>query len=239
MKESIKKLLKQLNIAITKNQRYDKQTDQIIKKVCDRNSNCIDIGAHTGDMLNLMLYYSPDGTHYAFEPVPFLYEVLWRKYQYFENCKILDVALADYSGTSTFNYVMSNPSYSGLLKRKYDKKEEEEVTLMVKVETLDSIIPQDHPITLIKIDVEGAEYQVLLGAAKTIERTKPYVIFEHGLGASDYYGTKPEQVYDYFDNFGMKISRLGDWLRGNKPLSRDNFLNIYAKNSDYYFIAHV
>lgn len=238
MKETVKKLLKQLNIAITKNQRYDKQTNQIIKKVCKSNSNCIDIGAHTGDVLNVMLYYAYDGVHYAFEPVPFLYERLWRKYQYFDNCKVYDVALSNRVGTSTFNYVMSNPSYSGLKRRKYDRKEEEEVTLMVKVEMLDNIIPKDHRVDLVKIDVEGAELLVLEGGIETIKRNRPLVIFEHGLGASDYYDSTPDKMYEYFSGCAMKISRLSDWLKGRAPLSKEKFIQIYKKNSDYYFIAH-
>lgn len=238
MKEIVKKLLKQMNIAITRNQRYDKQTNQIIKRVCKRNSNCIDIGAHSGDVLNVMLYYAFDGVHYAFEPVPFLYEQLWRKYQYFENIHVHDAALSNRQGTSTFNYVMSNPSYSGLKKRKYDRKEEEEVTLMVKVDTLDNIIPADHRVDLVKIDVEGAELLVLEGGIETIKRNRPLVIFEHGLGASDYYNSTPDKMYAYFDNIGMKISRLTDWLAGKPPLSKERFEQIYKKNSDYYFIAH-
>lgn len=238
MKDTVKKLLKQLNIAITKNQRYDKQTDKIIKQVCNSKSNCIDIGAHTGEVLNVMLYYAHDGIHYAFEPVPFLYETLWRKYQYFENIKVFDVALSNTTGTSTFNYVMSNPSYSGLIKRKYDRSEEEEVTLMVKVDRLDNIIPADHKVDLIKIDVEGAELLVLEGGIETIKRNRPIVIFEHGLGASDFYNSTPDKVYAYFDDIGMKISRLTDWLKGGAPLSKEKFELIYKKNSDFYFIAH-
>ena len=58
-------------------------------------------------------------------------------------------------------------------------------------------MPKDFPIHFMKIDVEGAELQVLRGAIQTILKYKPVIVFEHGLGAADHYGTKPEDIYDF------------------------------------------
>ncbi len=48
---------------------------------------------------------------------------------------------------------------------------------------------------MIKIDVEGAEREVLEGAIETIVRYKPTVVFEHGKGAAPHYATGPRDVY--------------------------------------------
>jgi FkbM family methyltransferase len=238
VKNTIKRLLRQLNLAFTKNQRYDKQTNAIIKNICFADSNCIDVGAHTGDILEVMFKNAPLGTHYAFEPVPFLYEVLWRKYQYFSNIKVTDIALSNETGTSNFNYVMSNPAYSGLIKRKYDRPHEEDITLMVKVDKLDNVLPADYKVDVIKIDVEGGELNVMKGAVNTLKEHKPYVIFEHGKGSSEYYGSSPDQVFDLLASCGLKISRLKDFIKKRPPMNRDKFIDTYNRNSDYYFIAH-
>ena len=89
-----------------------------------------------------------------------------------------------------------------------------------------------------KIDVEGGEFLVLKGARELIKKNKPVIIFEHGLGASDYYGTKPEDVYNLLDECGLKISLMRLWLDNKAPLTLKKFKEIFDKNSYYYFIAY-
>jgi len=237
MKEFIKQLVKKIPIAFTRNQQYDKQTLKIIQRVCKPGSNCIDVGAHKGEVLDQMLKYAAEGKHYAFEPIPALYDKLKEKYQG-TNCTVLDIALSNKKGTSTFNYVISNPSYSGLIKRKYDREGEKDTLIEVKTDLLDNVLPADHKVDLMKIDVEGGELLVMEGAKETLKKNKPVIIFEHGLGASDFYGSTPVKVYELLSDCGLKISRMKDWLAGKAPLTKEQFANIYAKNSDYYFIAH-
>jgi len=237
MKEFIKQLVKKIPIAFTRNQQYDKQTLKIIQKVCKPGSNCIDVGAHKGEVLDQMLKYAPEGKHYAFEPIPALYDKLKEKYTG-TNCTVSDIALSNKKGTSSFNYVVSNPSYSGLIKRKYDRAGEQDTQIEVKTDLLDNVLPPGYKVDFVKIDVEGGELLVMEGAKETFTKYKPVIIFEHGLGASDFYGSTPVKVYELLSSCGLKISRMIDWLNGKSPLSKEQFSNIYAKNSDYYFIAH-
>ena len=62
---------------------------------------------------------------------------LIRKYAANRNCLVHSYALSNTKGTTTFNYVISNPSYSGLIKRKYDKPNEQDTTIEVETELLD------------------------------------------------------------------------------------------------------
>src|SRR4051794_17102089 len=106
-----------------------------------------------------------------------------------------------------FNMLISNPSYSGLKRRRYDREGEIIVQITVKTAPLDTILPANFRLGFLKIDVEGAELQVLEGAAETISRNKPFVVFEHGLGGSDYYGTTPTSVCDLLtQRCGLSIS---------------------------------
>ena len=238
LKAAIKRLLKLLPIAFTQNQRYDRQTLQVIRKVCTPGSNCIDVGCHKGEILDQFIKYAPGGTHFGYEPIPDLYMDLVKKYAGVPNCHLFDIALSDKAGTSSFNYVVSNPSYSGLVKRTYDHPNEQDTQITVKTERLDELIPADRNIDLIKIDVEGGELLVLKGAVRTLERCKPVVIFEHGLGASELYGATPEQVYDLLDGCGLRVSLMGRFIKNETALSREEFCRHYYGKLNYYFIAY-
>ena len=238
MKETIRQIIKKLPIAFTQNQRYDRQTNRIIQRVCKPGSNCIDIGAHKGEVLDTMIKYAPQGTHYAFEPIPGLYAGLKAKYRNKANCRIYDIALSNQKGTASFNYVISNPSYSGLKKRKYDRANEQDTLITVQTDLLDNILSSGFNVDLIKIDVEGGELLVLEGAVNTIKRCRPVIIFEHGLGASDIYGSSPEKLFDLLSGCGLQISLMIDWLDHKPALTKEQFRKIYDQNSDYYFVAH-
>lgn len=236
MKEAIKQLLKKLPIAFTQNQRYDRQTRAVIQKICKADSTCVDVGCHKGEVLDVMLQAAPLGKHYGFEPIPVMYQALKAKYQG-QSCEILDIALSNQAGEATFNYVVSNPSYSGLRKRKYDREGEKDTTIKVRTAKLDEVLPADQQVDLIKIDVEGGELLVLEGARQTLIQKRPVVLFEHGLGASDYYGAGPEQVFTYFTACGYKISTLKSWLKGEVAFDQKEFERQFFEGLNFFFIA--
>ena len=237
MKNTIKQLIKKLPIAFTQNQRYDRQTRAVIQRVCKPDSNCIDVGCHKGEMLDVMVQYAPQGQHMGFEPIPGMYQALEKKYQN-SNCRILDFALSNQTGEATFNYVVSNPSYSGLQKRKYDRAEEQDTSITVRTARLDEVLPPGQAVDLIKIDVEGGEMLVLEGAQETLLKHRPVVLFEHGLGASDYYGAGPAQVFAYFEECGYEINTMKAWLKGQKALDKAEFERQFFQQLNYFFIAY-
>ncbi|MFA5419276.1 MAG: FkbM family methyltransferase [Bacteroidales bacterium] len=238
VKRIIRNILTTIGLDLTKNLKYDRLTTQIMEKVVDHKSNCIDVGCHKGEMLNLMLKYAPQGTHFAFEPIPDLFNALKVKYPQ-HSVKLFSSALSDRKGTTSFNYVKNAPAYSGIMKRKYDVRNPEIEEINVKLEVLDHLIPADMPIRFIKIDVEGAEYGVLKGAKQLLTKDKPFVVFEFGLGASDYYFTTPEMMYELLvDECGLRISNLSDWLANKPTLTLSDFKASYENSMDYYFLAH-
>jgi len=219
----LKKWLKKLPFALTKNHAYDIQAKKIIDKVITPTSCCIDVGA-------------PNITHFGFEPLPDFYLKLEKNYG--RRCQIFNTALSDKKGESTFNYVISNPAYSGLQKRNYDKPNEKDTCITVQTDLLDNILANNIKIDFIKIDVEGGEYQVLKGAQKTIKHHQPHIIFEHGLGAADVYGTTPEMIFELLvENCGMNISTMKAWLNKKGGFSKETFCRHFYDNLDYYFIA--
>lgn len=237
LKDIVRSIVKFLHIDATKGIKYDRLTTAIFKEVLTTNSHCIDIGCHNGDILKEILHYSPHGKHIAFEPLPHLYQALVQAYS--NKATIYPYALSNQNGSTTFQYVRNAPAFSGIKKRRYDTTTPNVEEIHVEMRTLDSLVDSSITIDLIKIDVEGAEYGVLLGARELLLRDKPYIIFECGMGGTDYYGTTPEQVFTYLvHTIGLHISLLDSFLQKAPPLTLQQFQHIFTTNSDYYFIAH-
>jgi len=236
IKDTIRKSLNALHLDLTKNLKYDRLTKEVIAKSLHKNLNAIDVGCHKGEILDLILKHAPAGNHFAFEPIPDFYNAL--KIKYAGQCTVFPFALSDQPGETTFNYIKNAPAFSGIKKRKYDVQHPDVLVLDVKVETLDHVIPASVKIDFIKIDVEGGEFGVLKGANMLLQRCKPLVVFECGLGASEFYGTKPENLFDYLDKeCGYHIFSLQNWLSKKSPFSRDQFMECFNQNIEYYFVA--
>jgi FkbM family methyltransferase len=195
----------------------------------DTDSNCVDVGANIGGVTERIVELAPDGQHYSFEPLPQLAAELRARYP---QIHVVECALSDRSGTRDFTFVKSRPGYSGFRERSYPAREELEI-LQVKVERLDDVLPADYAPALIKIDVEGAELEVLRGGLETIRRFKPLVVFEHGLGAADYYDTSPEEIFELFAAAEMRIFDLD----GGGPYTREQLSRSFAEAARWNYFA--
>lgn len=241
IKKFIKKYFRYIPIQITKNQYYDYLAWRIIKSHLNKSSNCVDVGCYEGDFVDLYLKMGGDrkgGVHFGFEPIPNKFLFLKEKYKNHPNVHLINKALSDKLGLADFNYVESNPSYSGLIKREYDRPEEKDRLIEVSISTLDSEVPKDISISFIKIDVEGAELLVLRGGKNLIKRHQPIIIFEHGLGASDKYGHFPKDIFQFFTEVDMCIYTLSSYLKNAPPLDLVSFQKMYFDRVEYYFVAH-
>lgn len=236
IKDIIREVFIFFHIDLTKNLKYDRLTKAIMKKHIEENHNCIDVGCHKGEILNLMLKYSPNGKHFAFEPIPYLYKEIKIKFE--GKATIYPYALSNTNGKTTFQLVKNAPAYSGIKQRKYAIKNPEIEEIEVEVKALDDIISIREKIDFVKIDVEGGEFEVLKGAQMTLNKNKPITLFECGKGASDYYGTKPEEIYNFITNeVGLKVYTLQAFLKNKNALKINEFVQHFETNTEYYFVA--
>ncbi len=116
MIDILKSIIEKLPIRFTQNQKYDYQTKLVIEKVCKADSYCIGVGCHKGEVLDLFIYKAKSASHWGFEPIPVLFYEISKKYFSNANIQIKQIALSNCSGKTSFNYVLSNPSYSGIKK---------------------------------------------------------------------------------------------------------------------------
>lgn len=196
----------------------------------NEDSNCIDIGAHEGVILREIVRCAPRGRHIAFEPLP---DFAARLAVEFPDVDVRRAAVSDYAGEATFFRMLAGPMQSGL-KLRTGTPPAAGQAMTVPVVKLDDALPDGYVPSLIKIDVEGGERQVIQGAMETISRHAPIVCFEHGPGAEREYGTSPEQVYDLLvSGAGMRIFDID----GIGPYSRAQFVDTYDKPI-WNFVAH-
>jgi len=128
---------------------------------------------------------------------------------------------------------------SGLRRRTYERPDEEIRTITVQTARLDDVLSAARPVALVKIDVEGAELQVLLGGVATLTRCRPFIIFEHGRGAAEHYGTAPAHIYDLLvEQCNLRMNLMRRWLSGKGPISRSDFIGLYECGREFYYLAH-
>ena len=236
IKQSVRQWLVDRNLPITRNLRYDILTKKILKRELSGTANCVDVGAHKGEILDLFLQFAPQGKHSAFEPIPPLFNELTKNYG--SRVNVHPYALSNRSGNMLFNVVLDAPAYSGLQRREYASSNPTIETIEVEVRPLDDVLQsRSFPIQLIKIDVEGGELDVLKGAQHILSNDKPLLIFEFGKGASEYYGTMPHHLFDFLSSLDYALWTLGEFWENKKPLDAAQLKKVYESGSDYYFVA--
>lgn len=222
------------------NKYYDILTFEIMRQVFTNESVSVDIGAHKGGILQRMMEFSPNGEFYAFEPLDEAFSVLENKFKNKNNVHLFKLALSNSCGESKYFKVNNYPAYSGLLKRSYPKDDTELDISEIKVRTekLDNLLDPDKKIDFIKIDVEGGEFNVLLGSGRVFKKFKPVTVFEFEKGAASYYQVTPKKLYKLLvDEYNMKVSTLEKWLINKCSINLDEFEKIYLKGKNIYFVA--
>ncbi|MGN6190198.1 MAG: FkbM family methyltransferase [Conexibacter sp.] len=187
------------------------------------DGNAIDVGANNGDTLELILAVAPEGRHIAYEPIPHLAQRLAATYPQVD---VRNAACSDAAGSAEFTHVLNAPAMSGLRQRADLPAHAHEVErITVRLDKLDDALPDGYVPSLVKIDVEGAELLVMRGAAETLARHRPFVIFEHGIGGADLYGSQPGEVFDLLGECGLRIFDL----EGDGPYTRDGFEAVFTE----------
>ena len=209
----------------------NRATAQIMSYVLRESSGCLDVGAHEGGLLRHMERLAPKGRHHAFEPLPHCAASLRT---HFPQVTVHEAAASDEAGEAEFHHVVSDPGWSGLRRRTYHRQGVRVDVIRVRTCRIDDTIPESEQIDFIKVDVEGAELQVLRGAVETLLRCRPYVVFEHGRGAAEHYGTTPEMVHRLLvDDCGLAIFGLD----GAGPWSAAEFVAVFREGRRWNFLA--
>lgn len=218
---------------VARNRADEEKIRSLIGFVLARDSNCIDVGAHSGGVLREIVRVAPAGRHIAFEPLPHLCRALREE---FAGVEIREAALSDHGGQAPFARVLNAEPWSGLIARTLPSGEEPVVEeLTVRLEVLDEALDPSYRPSLIKIDVEGAELQVLRGGLETLRRHRPIVLLEHGLGSANVFGTWPADIHRLLcQEAGLRIFDLD----GRGPYSLEELERAFHTGSHVNFVVH-
>ena len=145
--------------------KYSKNTTpelNIINSISDNNKVSLDIGANLG----LFTYFMSRSSKkvYAFEPNPYPLEHL--KNVIDDNVEIVPIAIGDIDGIVKLSIPKNRKGWSSNGASIKNIELNEGIQYEVSIRKIDSLEIEN--IGLIKIDVEGAELEVLKGALKTI-----------------------------------------------------------------------
>ena len=137
-----------------------------------------DVGAHLGYVGLHLAHSRPDAQVIAFEPQPSLADTLRQTISLnkLENVTVAQYLISDADSDSAIIYI---PAHLGQASHIWSKHCRSVSTSMRTLDTLalrDKVIPLPD---LIKIDVEGAELEVLRGAQGIVATSSPVIIFEH------------------------------------------------------------
>ena len=151
---------------------------KIIKKVLDKKEAAFyDIGANVGYYSITVARLLPQCIIFAFEPMPQHLQHL-KNHIAINKTAVIQIQNVAVSGISS-ELVFSNDKNSegNTYKNQSPLFKKSTSTIKVKSITLDDFVSFGHkPPTLLKIDAEGAELDVLNGAAKTIAKYKPVIM---------------------------------------------------------------
>ena len=143
-----------------------------------------DVGANMGLFTNMMSKrVGPQGKVRSFEPNPPAFEDLRRivVLNQLDNVDLYPVAASDSQGVAVFNQILSgnvNREASGLVLES-EANQSPQSAITVTTTTLDLIVASTpKPPSLIKIDVEGAEFQVIRGLRQTLAAFRPKLVIE-------------------------------------------------------------
>lgn len=192
-----------------------------------RCTSLLDIGGHKGLFSGLFCAVNPQNRAFCFEPSPALAEsarALAVLNGFSDRFHVLERAMGEKSGSST---MLVDPVGGFVQVERFANTmwgEPREIRL--EVESVDDFC-RDQKVTpaLLKIDVEGYEHEVLLGAAQTLARLRPWVFLELHLHYLEARGIAVSETLRLLTDQRYRFTRLdGTPVAGRElsdcPLSR-------------------
>jgi FkbM family methyltransferase len=168
----------------------------------------VDVGANIGSLtLVASSMVKESGKVYAIEPHPQIYQYLCSNIQLNQrnNIRSLNFAVGNMEGSIHFSNITTDDMNSIL--------NNEDIGISVPIKTLDTILLNEPVIHLLKIDVEGYEKNVLMGAMKIIHKVQCI----------------------YFESFETNFKKYNYSTTDVLKFLLDNHFRIFRFQEDYIF----
>jgi len=167
-----------------------------------------DVGANVGLWTEALLSTAPGSTVHAFEPSGTAFAALTARVGGRPGVHLHRAAVGRDAGTATLWSDTAGSVLASLERRRLDHRDISfDHAEEVQVVTLDDVFADTAAPSLLKIDVEGRELDVLLGATKVLETVR-VVQFEFG-GCNIDTRTYLRDFWYFFTDRGFKVHRVG------------------------------
>jgi FkbM family methyltransferase len=192
---------------------WEPQSIQAVADHLSPSATFIDVGAHIGYYsLKAAIMVGPNGHVISVEPNPQTLPKLRANIEASEAhaVSVWPVACAQSESTLQFYAAPeSNTGESSLSKENASQEGAAPVAYSVPARPLDAIVKEAKldRVDVIKIDVEGAEFEVLKGAAKTLDDYRPVLIIELMPNQLKSMGTSIDEVNQFLASHGYTASR--------------------------------
>ena len=180
----------------------------------------IDVGSNKGQFILLVEKLFKNKTIYSFEPISEVYEKQKKFFKNKKNIFFYNIGVGEKLSKKNF-YITNRQDSSSFLKVEKNIKKNNDYSIKEKrevgIKSLDEIMTGKNLITpiLIKIDVQGYEFEVLKGSANLLKKIK-YIIAE--VSDNEIYTNQPiaNEIIEYLYNKNFTI------LKENLPTKISN-----------------
>lgn len=162
----------------------------------------IDCGANVGATVLYWKNIYPDSEIVAFEPDPEIFKLLTINCKNLSSVKLIQAGLWTFDGELEF---LANGADGGHIAEFADEVTNEKVKLIVPVKRLRNYLNQ--PCSMLKLDIEGAETNVLQDCADLLHNVENIFVEHHS------FIDQPQRLSDFFavlENAGFRIHIQGE-----------------------------
>lgn len=189
---------------------YEDEINKLIRISLKDGNNALDIGGNIGlQSIRMSQCVGNTGKVFAFEPLNYLQEKFRRNMNLNKagNVTLFPYALSDTDGEADFTINTNNWNQGTFSLSNADGGPQKQHVVIKAADDM----PEVQNLTsleLIKIDVEGFEYKVLLGLKNTLERLKPRIIFEYDDNYWLNNGQKINDCYNFLQSLGYTLYQV-------------------------------
>jgi len=198
---------------------------QLLAQLPDNQMNVVvDIGSHNAELYDSLIINQINFEKYiAFEPVKQNFEFIKNKFKNIENAEIVNSAIGDvnelkeiylnsFTSTSTFKAINKN-RFKYKFKKLLDifASKDPLTHEVVKIQTLDTFKSLfNSTISIMKIDTEGYELEVLQGGEELFNMNPPKFLIIEMHKINNYHNYDPEKIknllklYNYEESFNLR-----------------------------------
>ena len=160
-----------------------------------------DIGANIGINSVFLAKIFPKASIYSFEPLIDNFEILKKNTSEYKNIEVFNFGLGSINGSFKVYLSEDDENFGGVSFFPKEEGHRSEPYTQCEVKNTNDVIKQlgINCIDLIKIDTEGAEYDILTSLNKIIIQNISWI-------TGELHGNRDFELLDYLDNLGFSVS---------------------------------